>query len=89
MSGEHPPRWVDFGGSPKRSSPSNSILIRDIRCLPAVAGDRGRDRKFKNFPRNEPPNFTEYLSEWPEMIFSQREVTEGQNKKGNCRLDDE
>jgi hypothetical protein len=35
------------------------------------------------FPRNEPPNPAKYLGERPEMIFSQREVTEGQNKKRN------
>jgi len=34
-----------------------------------------------NFPRNLAPDLTHYLSERLEMILSQREVTEGQNKK--------
>jgi hypothetical protein len=48
--------------------------IRDIRVIRGL-------QKFPNFSRKESKNFTQYLSEWPEMIFSQREVTEGQNKK--------
>ncbi len=35
------------------------------------------------FPRNLALLSVLYLSERPEMIFSQREVTEGQNKKEN------
>ena len=34
-------------------------------------------QRFPNFPRNLAPAFTHYLSERPEMIFSQGEVTEG------------
>jgi hypothetical protein len=34
-----------------------------------------------HFPRNEPANPTEYVSERPEMNFAQREIREGQDKK--------
>jgi hypothetical protein len=38
-------------------------------------------QRFPNFPCYLAPDFTHYISERLEMIFSQQEVTEGQNKK--------
>ena len=46
-------------------------IIHDIRAVPNLP----------NFPRNEPPNPTEYFGERPEMSSLRREVREGQNKK--------
>jgi hypothetical protein len=38
----------------------------------------------QHFSRNEPPNPAKYSGERPEMNFSRREITEGQNtRKGN------
>ena len=38
------------------------------------------------FLRNERPNLAEYLGEQPEMSFSRRGITEGQNKKRKLSL---
>ena len=42
-------------------------------------------QRFPNFPRNLAPDFTHYLSERPEMIFSQGEVTDGQKQEKEIR----
>jgi hypothetical protein len=36
---------------------------------------------FPNFPRNGPPDSTQYISEWPEMTASKQGLKEGHNKK--------
>jgi hypothetical protein len=50
---------------------ASTVLIREIRCLPAVALRRRRVihglQKFPNFPRNESSNPAKYLTERPEM----------------------
>jgi len=62
--------------SPEATSDEVSFgCIRDIR------GIRGVFQKFPNFPRKGLKNFTQYLSERPEMTSSQRGANEGQNKK--------
>src|SRR6476620_11254444 len=59
--------------SPQATSDEVSFgCIRDIR---------GVFQKFPNFPRKAFKNFTQYLSERPEMTSSQRGANEGQNKK--------
>jgi hypothetical protein len=61
------------------------LLIRETRCLPAVAsakaGNQWFEKLMQNFPRNLTPDFTHYLSERPEMSSQRREVTEGQNNQ--------
>ena len=54
----------------------------------AVAADTAAStaQRRLHFPRNEPPNPTEYLSERPEMSFSRRGIKEGQNKKRKLSL---
>jgi hypothetical protein len=54
-----------------------TLLISDIRVI------RGVSKNPENFPRKGSKNFTQYISERPEMTTQLRGLKEGQNKKGN------
>ena len=68
-----------------------AVGIAHHPCVPAVRLQRFTLNDFalrSIFSRNEPPNPAKYLSERREMIFPQREVTEGHNKQNQIKQRD-
>jgi hypothetical protein len=66
--------------SPEATSDEVSFgCIRDIR------GIRGVFQKFPNFPRKRSQEFTQYITEQPEMSSQLRGLEEGQNNENQIK----